>query len=168
MLKQILWLILGSVLVGAFLGYWYRTPWFDYKSPDGKFRCEFRREPIQMTFPKPDNYEFTADGSLKIYSAKGDFGVDEINRFDHLASPHAAADWFHLTVDGTGGELLAGNEDDFTLYLPKEQLYLRGRIIYDPTGSGIYKIFSVRPSKQELTALDTERFLFGVQFKTRK
>lgn len=163
-IKNLLLLILLGGILGGALGLWYRTPWRSYEPPDRAFSCEFRQNPIQMGFPKPKEFTFVRDDSIKIYSYKGEFGIDEINRFDVLESAEAQEQWFEVTVKQSGGTLLKGSKDDFTLLLPAEGAYFRGRIVYAPDGRGIYKIFSVRGSAEELSTLETERFLFGLKF----
>lgn len=164
LIKQIFLLILASVATGGALGFWYMPRWVKYTSPDGAFTNDFRNNPIQMGLPKPADYTFVKDDSLKIYSLKMNNGIDEINRLDVLESATANEDWFNKTLSQTGGLLLEGNSADFILDLQKEQAFLRGRIIFAPHGKGIYKIFIVRASLEELKTLDSERFLYSLNF----
>lgn len=156
-------LICGIIIGGAF-GLWFRTPWSEYEAPDKAFVAEFRQKPIQMGFPKPEELDFVRDDSLKIYSFKGDFGIDEINRFDNIESPDAKEKWYEATISQTGGKLIKGNAEDFTLFLEDENAYFRGRIVYAPGARGVYKIFSIRVTAGELETLETERFLYGLKF----
>ena len=164
LLKQILLLVGGSVALGAAFGFWFMPRWVQYVAPDEAFFCEFRQKPVNMGFPKPVEYVFVKDDSLKIYTLKWDLGIDEINRLDVLESPNANQEWFEKTIAQTKGSLIKGDADDFSVKLPSDEIYLRGRIVYAPGGKGIYKIFVVRGSAEELESLDSERFLYGLKF----
>lgn len=165
-IKQIGAIILASLIVGSALGFWWQPRWHAYKPADAAFSAEFREKPIQMGIPKPAEFNFVKDDSLKIYSLKGEFGIDEINRLDVLENPDADARWFEQTVKQSGGKVLAGSKDDFVLELQMEgeTVYLRGRIVYAPGGRGVYKIFIIRESQEKLSTLESERFLYSLKF----
>jgi len=116
-----------------------------------------------MSMPKPQKYTFAKDDLLKVYSSRTPRGLDEINRLDEFTSAQADVDWFDATVRETKARLITGNAGDFSLELA-EGMFLRGRVFFSPDGKGLYKVFVIRGTSEDLESPSVVRFLYGVDF----
>lgn len=163
--KPFIFIVLLGLGLGGFAAFYLKPKWAEFRPVDRSFTAQFyEQRPVQIAFPKPDKYSFVLDDLVKVYSVKTPRGVDEINKFENINSPAADEDWFQATLRETKAQLLSGNKDDFTAQLP-EGVFLRGRFLIAPEGKGLYKIFVIRSSEDELLLPSSVRFLYGIKFE---
>lgn len=164
MIRTFLLVVLLGLVLGGIVGYFLQQKWVTFEAPDKSFTASFfETKPLQMAIPRNSKQVFAEDELLRVYSIRTPLGIDEINKFETLTTASADEDWFQYTLKETKGTLLSGTKEDFMIEMP-EGIYLRGRILFAPNGQGLFKIFVLRKSLEELDYPSAVRFLYGIKF----
>lgn len=163
--RKILIYVFATLALSLIVGYsgarYFQPPWFDYQSPDKDYSVSFRQEPLLLRVPVTNDW---SNENMQTVTVRGFWGLDEVNRLSGIRTTEGDRRWLDETLAQTGAELKNGDASDFTAFMPRENVWMRGRIMFSAQGGTLYRIWILRVSEEELSAPSSIRFLYSLKF----
>jgi hypothetical protein len=155
-----------SLIIAVTAGYgiakFYQVQDYEFTSADDDFKAYFREDPVESYLPFMEDY---ASSPMLTVTNRHSLGLDEINRLRGVKSPDAGMRLFSSMVEKTNAEIIREDLNDFMIYIPEQNSYVRGRIFFAAGGGTLYRVWSLRENEEDLELPSTIRFLFGIEIK---
>jgi hypothetical protein len=152
--------LVAAIAVGYTVAKQYRINYYEFNSTDGDFKAYFREDPVENYLPFLEDY---ASSPMMTVTNRHSLGMDEVNRLNGVKSGAAADKLFASMVEKTQGKVLRDDLNDFLIYIPDQNSYVRGRIFFSRNGGTLYRVWSLRETERDLELPSTVKFLYGIE-----